>query len=336
MTRKRLLIVSPKFHSYWRSIEGAFRQLGYDAVTHRYDDAPPAEKAFNKVRFEFVGRLRGDQMLVQSPELVTQRAVQALRAHRPDVVLVIRGDDLTADFWQAIDESGAQRALWIYDEVRRMKYSPEQLVSLSSIATYSRHDEAWLRSRGIETVHVANAYDPTRPLPPSRPHREISFVGARLPKREELLLGMAERGLPVRVYGRDWSSHVVDRLRTWRWATPRLANARDLPLEDAWGVMRDSLATVNIHGDQDGFTMRTFEAPGVGAVQLIDRPDVSEYFEPEREVLVFTDLDSLVEQAGRAVADPRGMAAVREQGAKRALAEHTFVHRARILESLWA
>lgn len=336
MTQRRLLVVSPKFHSYWKSIEGAFRQLGYDVSTHRYDEAPPAEKVLNKVRFELVGRLRGDPMHVQSPEVVSQRAIHALRQHRPDVVLVIRGDDLTSDFWQAVDDSGARRALWLYDEVRRMKYSPGDLLRLSPIATYSRHDEEWLGGLGVETAHVANAYDPTRPLPARRPRPEISFVGARLPKRETLLLGLADAEIPVRAYGRDWSSHPVDRLRTWRWTTPRLANARDLPLEEAWGVMRDSWATVNIHGDQDGFTMRTFEAPGVGAVQLIDRPDVEEFFEPEREVLVFTDLDSLVEQSRRAVSDPRAMMSIRERGAKRALSEHTFVHRARSLESLWA
>lgn len=336
MTLRRLLIVSPKFHSYWKSIEGAFRQLGYDVFTHRYDDALPAEKAFNKVRFELVGRLRGDRMHVQSPEVVSQRAIQALRQHRPDVVLVIRGDDLTSGFWQAVDESGARRALWLYDEVRRMKYRASDLLRLSPIATYSRHDEEWLRGLGVATIHVANAYDPARPLPPRRPRPEISFVGARLPKRETLLLGLADAGVPVRAYGRDWSSHPLDRLRTWRWTTPHIPNARDLPLEEAWGVMRDSLATVNIHGDQDGFTMRTFEAPGVGAVQLIDRPDVEEYFEPDREVLVFTDLDSLVDQSRRAVSDPRAMTSIRERGAKRALAEHTFVHRARSLEALWA
>ena len=82
MTLRRLLIVSPKFHSYWKSIEGAFRQLGYDVFTHRYDDALPAEKAFNKVRFELVGRLRGDRMHVQSPEVVSQRATSRVPVER--------------------------------------------------------------------------------------------------------------------------------------------------------------------------------------------------------------------------------------------------------------
>lgn len=333
--KRRLLIVSPKFHSYWRSIEGAFVQLGYDVRTHRYDEFELAGRLVNKVRHELVNRLRGIKQF-QSPEELTQRTIAALKEYRPDIVLVIRGDDFTDDLWQAIEESGAQRILWIYDEIRRMKYTPEKLLELSPIATYSRHDQQFLHDLGVETVHVANAYDPSRPLPSPSPRNEISFVGARLPKREALLTDLHRRGLPVRVYGRDWSGRPVDRLRTWRLKTPPLPNARDTTLEEAWGVMRDSIATVNIHGDQDGFTMRTFEAPGVGAVQLIDRPDVDEYFEPDAEVLVFTDADSLVDQARRALAGGPAMARLREAGAKRALAEHTFVDRARVLESLWA
>jgi len=332
---ERLLIISPSFHGYWRSIEDAFAQLGYEVRTHCFDAAPKAEKVFNKLRFELVSRLSGDQQHL-SPTLISRRAIKVMRDWRPHIVLVIRGDDFTAEFWDELLNGPARHGLWIYDEIRRMGYDLDDLDTYGPIATYSKHDQAMLRERGLDPIHVLNAYDPKRSLRPALPQPEFTFVGARFDKRQQFLTRMAEHGLPIRAYGRDWSAHPIDRLRTWRWTTPPVASHRDIPLAEAWAVMRDCLGTVNIHGDQDGFTMRTFEACGVGGVQLIDRPDVADLFEPEKEVLVFTTPEELIDQSRRVLADRTRMSALREAAAKRALAEHTFVHRARTLEQMWA
>ena len=73
----------------------------------------------------------------------------------------------------------------------------------------------------------------------------------------------------------------------------------------------------------------------MGAVQLIDRADVSALYEPDREVAVFASEDELVELAQRAVADRVWADGLRAAGRARTLAEHTFDHRARDLEQLW-
>ena len=99
--------------------------------------------------------------------------------------------------------------------------------------------------------------------------------------------------------------------------------------------MASSPATLNIHGDQDGFTMRTFEAPGVGGLQIIDRPDVSRYYNVGEEVLVYESVDELIELCKRVLIDPKWADRIREAGQKRTLAEHTFDQRIQALESLW-
>lgn len=335
MTGQKLLLVSPSFHGYWRSIEDAFSQLGHDTATHCYDAASKAEKAYNKLRYELPSLVTGTKQHL-SPELVTRRAIAAVRERRPDIVITIRGDVLTDDYWDAVERFAGRHVLWLYDEVRRMRHPLDRLRRLAPLVTYSHDDAAYLRGEGIEALHVLNAFDPGRLLPDAQPRPEITFVGARFAAREDAVFALQSHGLPVRAYGRDWSSHIVDRLRTWRWHTPPVPNARDISLEEAWGVMRDSLATLNVHGDQDGFTMRTFESCGVGAVQLIDRPDVADLFEPGREVLVFASEDELIEHARRAVRDTAGMAELRRRAMARARAEHTFVHRARRIETLWA
>ena len=65
--------------------------------------------------------------------------------------------------------------------------------------------------------------------------------------------------------------------------------------------------------------MRTFEAAGVGGVQLIDRADASALYEPGTELLPWANTDELVELARRVLVDPAWA-----EGVRAAARERTF------------
>ena len=136
-------------------------------------------------------------------------------------------------------------------------------------------------------------------------------------------------------FGRDWSGHLVDRLRTWRVGAPPIPAGRDVSRADAYDLMTSSVATLNLHGDQDGFTMRTFEAAGVGGVELVDRTDLEGLYERGTEVLTWTTPEELTELCQRAVADAAWTDKIRAAARARTLAEHTFDHRVAVLEGAW-
>lgn len=333
-----MLVVTPQFHGYGASIARAFERLGYDTTVHCYDLVTSvAQKAWNKVRYELPAQWTSSD-LVHSPERVSDGAIEAVRTSRPDVVLVVRGDVLTMDFWAVAAADGRRAAAWLYDEVRRTpRFDAAAVSAFATLATYSPGDAKTLTDNGIPTLYMPTAFDDERsPAATSDASGVISFVGAPLPGRVAALETLRDAGVPVRAWGRGWSDHPVDRARTWRVRGRGIPNERDVAGETALAVMRDSYATLNVHGDQDGFTMRTFESCAVGGVQLIDRADVAEFYEPGREVLVFDGADELVELAQRVVARPREFDDLRERARERTLAEHTFVHRARRLEQLWA
>ena len=328
---RRLLLLSPVFHGYWRSIERAFAGLGYAVTTVAYDAHPGAvDRVRAKVAHDLPERLGGSA--ARRRALHTSRAVDAVRSVDPDVVLVVKGDAFDDPFWDLV--AGRRRALWLYDELRRTGHTAASLAAAGPIASYSPADVLTLTGRGLPAVHVPLAHDPDVRFTP-RPSDEVVFVGARYPAREALLTAMSADGVPVRAHGRDWSGHPVDRLRTWRLHQPRVPHGRDLPRDEAYAVMAGARATLNIHGDQDGFTMRTFEACGVGALQLVDRADVAVHYEPGAEVVVFGSPGEAGDLARRAASDPSWAAGIRAAGRARTLAEHTFTHRATTLETLW-
>ncbi|WP_311380735.1 glycosyltransferase [Arthrobacter sp. ISL-28] len=258
----------------------------------------------------------------------------ALKEVRPSVVVVVKGDQLGADWWQMLDEERLPRVTWLYDELRRMRYTPEQVQSIGPIASYSSQDTKELARLGVNVQHLPLAYDSTVSVP-RMAEEHVSFIGARYGSRERLLRRLAASGVPVRAYGRTWSRHPYDVLRTHQFSNPGIPAGRDLARSRAYGVMKASPATLNIHGDQDGFTMRTFEAAGVGALQILDRRDVDAFYEIGSEVLVFDSDDELVDLCKRAMRDPKWSEAIRSGGWRRTQAEHTFVHRIAALEAQW-
>lgn len=334
MTAPKLLLVSPVFYGYWKTIADSLENLGYQVTSHLYD-APGslADRFRNKVLHDLPERLRPAGL----ENLVTDRAIQVFKETKPDIVLVVKGDQLGQDWWQTLTGSGVRHATWMYDEFRRMRYSDQDfdLRLLGPIASYSPGDVADLRARGFQALEVPLAYDSRLAISPVQ-EKAISFVGARYPGREQMILALHQAGVPVKAFGKQWSRHWWDIARTRNLKGAGFPTGRDLDRSVAYGLMAASPATLNIHGDQDGFTMRTFEASGVGGLQIIDRPEVSRYYEVGTEVLAYESQEELIELCQRVLSDPVWAQSIREAGLKRTLAEHTFDQRVKSLEQLWA
>ena len=330
----RVLLLSPGFHGYHSAIAAALAARGHVVTTHVYDDhGSLANRGWHQVRHQLPQKIgAGAHRGLRREE--TARAVSAVTHLRPEAVVVVKGDTLDQEFWDAIE--GLPRITWLYDEVRRTQYDNDRLSSIGPLATYSTLDAAAFSTLGWDVRPLPLAYDHRLvPAPTSRRDERISFVGARYPVREQVLTSLHAKGVEVRAYGRDWSSHPLDRVRTWRLGAPRVPAERDVSRADAYDVMAASAATLNLHGDQDGFTMRTFEAAGVGGVQLIDRDDVGELYEPGTEVLTWSDTDELVELCHRTLAEPAWADRIRSAARRRTLDQHTFDHRVAVLEGAW-
>ncbi|HXH77213.1 CgeB family protein [Nocardioides sp.] len=258
----------------------------------------------------------------------------ALRASRADAVVIVKGDQLGDDFWTALE--GRPHVLWLYDELRRTRWKTRSMTIVGPICSYSRLDAEALMGLGLPARHLPLAFDhQLRPHPPSRRMSETVFIGARYPERQRTLEALADGGIPVRAFGRDWSHHPWDRLRTWDLRRPTLPAGRDLDRGDAYDTMTAARATLNIHGDQDGFTMRTFEACGAGALQLIDRSDLQGLYDDGSELASYSSDAEMIDLCHRAAVDIRWSERVRTAARARTMAEHTFDHRVKVLEESW-
>jgi spore maturation protein CgeB len=187
-------------------------------------------------------------------------------------------------------------------------------------------------------VPVYNALDPSThyPVPPEpRFVADLGFLGNRLPDREarveEFFLGAAEE-LPHRRFllgGSGWADkpmpanvtpigHVYTHEHNAFNSTPRAV----------LNVNRESMARY-------GFSppTRVFEAAGAAACLITDAWEGVELFlEPEREVLVAADGAQVAEHV-RSLSAERARA-IGDAAFRRVLAEHTYAHRAALVEEV--
>ncbi|MDY6052082.1 MAG: glycosyltransferase [Rothia sp. (in: high G+C Gram-positive bacteria)] len=332
---EKLLIISPAFHGYCYSIADGFKQLGYEVVVHRYDAFDTVkDKLRNKALYELPSKVGFDGQKA-AQKAATVKALQVLHEVNPDKLIVIKADTLGDNFWQAVTARKIPYILWLYDDLERHRYDRDFLRSLPTVVSYARSEAEELAADGINAHFVPNAYDPKLAQFPAHRRNEIVFVGSRYKNREIMMVELAEAGVPVRAYGREWSHHIFDRLRTWEIKRPNIPSERDITLAEAYEVQASAAAALNIHGLQAGLAMRTFEVPGMNGLQLIDRPDVEEFYDVGSEVLVYKSTDELIDLCQRIIADPTWSDTIRAAGLKRSQAEHTFFHRAQKMDTLW-
>jgi spore maturation protein CgeB len=209
------------------------------------------------------------------------------------------------------------------------------------ILTYGGGDpvvDAYQALGAQRCVPIYNALDPDthHPVPPDeRFAADLGFLGNRLPDREarveEFFLRPAAAlpGKQLMIGGSGWHDKPMPaNVRDVGHVYTRDHNAFNCTPRAVLNVNRDSMARY-------GFSpaTRVFEAAGAGACLITDAfVGVETFFEPGAEILVARDGDEVAEHVRSLTADRArhiGRAALR-----RVLAQHTYAHRAELLESV--
>lgn len=119
---------------------------------------------------------------------------------------------------------------------------------------------------------------------------KVCFLGNPDKDRAIFIESLAENGIQVDIYGNDWKKFVSNKNITF---------FDPIYGDDFWKVLRKYRVQLNlmrIH-NPDSHNMRTFEIPGVGGIMVApDTEDHRNFFEAEKEIFLFTDVQSCIEK----------------------------------------
>lgn len=127
---------------------------------------------------------------------------------------------------------------------------------------------------------------------------KLCFLGNPDKYRAEFLTGLAEMGLVMDVFGNDWKDFVNN---------DNISIHEPVYENDFWITLRKYRVQLNLMRPHNpaSHNMRSFEAAGVGAIQLApDTEDHRKYFKQEEEIFLYDDLESCFHQVKKILALP--------------------------------
>ena len=195
---------------------------------------------------------------------------------------------------------------------------------------------AYLALGARECLPIYNGLDPEThfPVKPDTQFAaELAFLGNRLPDREKrveeffLAPAAALPGMQFLLGGAGWGDKpVTGNVRYFNHVYTHQHNAFNSTPRAVINISRDSMARFGYSP-----ATRVFEAAGAAACLITDQWEgIDSFFEPGKEILVADGTESVVEHLKALT--PLQARAIGEAAHRRVLAEHTYAHRAALVE----
>lgn len=319
----RILIPQQYFEdSFVDNVQMTLKEMGHDVRTLDFVDQ---KKSWSLSR-KSLGVL--SQAFPDRPSLQDKKLLRIAKEFRPDVLFSTTGfvhEHILEELGKVVK---SQRVLWWADPPANNK--KWGLLDPGWDVVYLKDNAAVkkLNLVGRNAFLLHEAMNPKRhKVVGTQQNDSLVFAGSYYAFRQAVILRLTSDKLQCQLYGPPPP----------RWAHPEIKNLHSgkyLTGEGKSRVFGEALACVNTFtlAEGDSLNCRAFEVAGAGGLQLIEyRPSIAECFEPGKELLVFKNYEELLEHVDRAKRFPAEMNSIRQAGARRASAEHTYRHRLEII-----
>lgn len=260
--------------------------------------------------------------------LVRTRLLEAVGDYDPDLLFtVLFRDEVPPDLLVELrDRPRPLTFNWFCDDHWRFEDFTSKFAPLfnacsttanSALPKYQRLGYATV----IKTQWACNQnlYRPTR----RTVSHEVTFVGQPHGNRRQLIRYLALMGIGVETWGTGWPGGRIGQDEMISMFGESRINL-NLSNSSRTSLIRRLLG--GHFGDQ--IKGRNFEIPGCRGFQLSGRADdLESYFEPNQEIVLFSNQEELLEKIQRYLKDDRARASIAQAGYQRAIAEHTYAHR---------
>ncbi len=248
---------------------------------------------------------------------------------RPDVVFIYGSNPwVSASVIKNIkNKRKCKVVLWEVNNFCFRGYQAESIPYYDAVFTLDSYLLPLLHVNGVKNAYYLPAcIDPEEHFPiilneedRARFSADISMMGSPYPTRVGIVQNLT--GYNLRVYGSGWKKY------------PQMVPfVFDAPILDLGKlkVFSASRISLNIHGPHmiNGENYRVFEAAACAAACFsLYKPDLVKCFEPEKEVILFENIEDLHTKIDYYLAHPEKLQEVAVAAHRRVLAEHTYHQR---------
>jgi spore maturation protein CgeB len=309
-------------------------------------DVSPFYSGFNAVGSFLKGHRKGAAEN-QYIDLISQVVLDAVAERPVDIVICLAQAPLTPRALTELRSRGIVTAMWFVEDCGRFK----TWESISAFYDYMFLIQKGEALRAVESAGAGRAiYLPVACQPSQHGPRElsaeeraffgspISFVGAGYNNRRHVFSKFANRDF--KIWGTEWPGMPP-------FTSLVQAKGKRVSVDEYVRVFNASTVNINLHSSAerdsvepngDFVNPRTFELAATGAFQLVDRRTLlPELFAIDDEIATFGDEKELFEKVDYFLQADEERQGFIERSRRRALAEHTYVHRVTsLLEYIYA
>lgn len=324
-----------------RSLADGFDSLGHQAEFIDNSAAWPLyESILGGIRSKKTAGQVGDLVANALNEWTYARIMQSA----PDIVIVLAQAPVNATLAPRLRKEDIVTAFWFVENWRHLSYWQAICRDYDMFFHIQPGEfEAKLDAAGCpHHAFVQTGCDPKlhRPVELSDEEKaefgcDLAFAGAGYFNRIQTFLGLTD--YDFKIWGVDWDALELQRLiqrpnqRFDGAMFSRICAGAKINLN-----LHSSTAHPGVDPDCDAINPRVFDIAACGGFQLCDAAKgVESYFDPETELPLYRNMTELRAKIDHYLARPDERIAVAERARKRALAEHTYAHRAqRMLDLL--
>lgn len=293
MRNKKILIVGKRNHLGWieHTIDGIkqIEDISYDSfIINEMEPLYKPLKLFYKV-------LSQKEKL---ENLVTKSFEKKIKDFKPELVIFISGFFIPVELYIVAKENNIQTASWIGDKFgdnakNYLPYIDKLYLSDTGLLEVAKQiefrDYSFLQFGYNNLIH--RNYEKNR-------NEFMNFVGSYTKERNDVFMKLHDYKLHLE--GINWNK--LDMIsKNW------IVNKGKISQEKVVNIYNTTRATLNIGQNENIINMvnmRTFEAIACGSCVISDNLKDLEYcFEPNKEVLVYNNVDELIEILNKALKD---------------------------------
>lgn len=259
---------------------------------------------------------------------VNKKIIQLAKAIKPDVIWIFKGMEFYPGTIKKLSKEfivvnyNPDHPFEFFSRGSGNKNVSGSIPYFHTYLTYSEKIAAELEQRFKVRTHIlpfGYEYDPEA-LEKAKAAKEINrccFIGNPDNSRHTHIKALLEAGVPVDVFGHGWDHFFP------AGSFPNLKVTDAVYGDDFWIKARQYRMQLNVFRphNENSHNMRSFELPGIGAIQLAPySAEHAKFFEDGKEIFLFHNMDEMIQRAKALLAMPEAEAnAVRERAYDRSI-----------------